>query len=75
MNDPINQLPSINPPQPSVNEILTDPRHQATRDAEILKTFELAKLTKDEIVLVIHHLNNNQALQIALNKLQPFIRT
>ena len=69
------QLPTINAQQPSVNEILTDPRHQATRDAEILKTFELAKLTKDEIILVIHHLNNNQALQIALNKLKPFIHT
>ena len=62
----------MNAPQPTVNELLTDPRHQATRDAEILKTFELAKLTRDEAILVLDKINNHQALQIALNKLKPF---
>jgi hypothetical protein len=66
---------NINVPQPSMNEILTDPRYQSTRDAEILKTFELAKLTRDEAVLVLDKINSHQALEIALNKLKPFIRT
>jgi hypothetical protein len=66
---------NINVPQPSMNEILTDPRYQSTRDAEILKTFELAKLTRDEAILVLDKINNHQALEVALNKLKPFIRT
>ena len=69
------QQPLINVPQPSMNEILTDPRYQSTRDSEILKTFELAKLTRDEAVLVLDKINNHQALEVALNKLKPFIRT
>jgi hypothetical protein len=68
-------LPSVNAKPPSVNELLTDPRHQSTRDAEILKTFELAKLTRDEAILVLDKINNHQALEIALNKLKPFIHT
>ncbi len=61
--------------QPNINEILTDPKHQAIRDAEILKTFEMAKLTRDEAILVLDRINNHHALQIALNKLKPFINT
>jgi len=73
---PLNiQQPLVNTQPPSVNEILTDPRHQIIRDAEILKTFELAKLTRDEAILVLDKINNHQALQIALNKLKPFIHT
>lgn len=68
------QQPLVNTQQPSVNEILTDPRHQTIRDAEILKTFELAKLSRDEAILVLDKINNHQALEIALNKLKPFIR-
>ena len=74
-NTPQLQQPLINIQKPSINEILTDPRYQSTRDAEILKTFELAKLTRDEAILVLDRINNHQALQIALNKLKPFTST
>ena len=69
------QQPLVNTPKPTINEMLTDPRYHSTRDAEILKTFELAKLTRDEAVLVLDKINNHQALQIALEKLKPFIHT
>ena len=65
-------LPSINV-QPSINEILTDPRHQTTKDSEIHKVFEMAKLTREEAILVTNYINTRQALEIALNKLKPFI--
>ena len=69
------QPPLVNTQPPTVKEILTDPRHQMIRDSEILKTFEIAKLTRDEAILVLDKINNHQALQIALDKLKPFIQT
>jgi hypothetical protein len=55
------------------NQLLTDPSKLSERNKEIYATFELAKLSMEEKIVVMDKINNHALLTSGMEKLSPFI--